>query len=51
MYRLVGGLVFVQQIPKAPTGKILRRLLKDAKGIEVVLYRQKVHAVVATPKL
>lgn len=51
MYRLVGGLVFVQQIPKAPTGKILRRLLKDTKGVEVMLYQQKVHAVVAAAKL
>ncbi|KAH8927265.1 acetyl-CoA synthetase-like protein [Atractiella rhizophila] len=30
-----GGLVFVEAIPKSPSGKILRRLLKDTKGVEV----------------
>ena len=42
---LVGGLVFVEQIPKSPSGKILRRVLKDGgkgmEGVEVVLYQPK----------
>ncbi|KAL2136568.1 hypothetical protein VTI74DRAFT_3113 [Chaetomium olivicolor] len=42
---LMGGIVFVDQIPKSPSGKILRRLLKsggdEAKGIEVKLYEKK----------
>ncbi|KAK1758074.1 acetyl-CoA synthetase-like protein [Echria macrotheca] len=42
---LVGGLVFVEQIPKSPSGKILRRVLKqggpETKGVEVVLYQKK----------
>lgn len=42
---LVGGIVFVDQIPKSPSGKILRRILKDggkeAQGIEVKLYEKK----------
>ncbi|KAI9166487.1 4-coumarate--CoA ligase [Paramyrothecium foliicola] len=37
---LKGGIVFVDQIPKSPSGKILRRVLKsgDVKGFEVNLY-------------
>lgn len=27
--RLAGGVVFVEEIPKSPTGKILRRILRD----------------------
>ncbi|KAL1841726.1 hypothetical protein VTJ49DRAFT_6640 [Mycothermus thermophilus] len=42
---LVGGLVFVDQIPKSPSGKILRRVLKaggkETKGFEVKLYEKK----------
>ncbi|KAK0726856.1 hypothetical protein B0T26DRAFT_737735 [Lasiosphaeria miniovina] len=42
---LVGGVVFVDQIPKSPSGKILRRLLKsggpEAKGVEIKLYERK----------
>ncbi len=42
---LIGGIVFVEQIPKSPSGKILRRLLKDGgpetKGVEVKLYEKK----------
>ncbi|KAK0725982.1 hypothetical protein B0H67DRAFT_482333, partial [Lasiosphaeris hirsuta] len=42
---LVGGIVFVDQIPKSPSGKILRRLLKDGgngtQGVEMVLYKPK----------
>ena len=42
---LIGGIVFVDQIPKSPSGKILRRLLKDGgpetKGVEVKLYEKK----------
>ena len=31
--RLRGGVKFVQEIPRSPSGKILRRLLRDkAKG-------------------
>ncbi|GAB7356926.1 hypothetical protein MBLNU459_g7775t2 [Dothideomycetes sp. NU459] len=41
---LQGNVVFVQQVPKSPSGKILRRLLKDTKGVEVVLYKRKVWA-------
>ncbi|KAK3364657.1 acetyl-CoA synthetase-like protein [Lasiosphaeria hispida] len=48
---LVGGIIFVDQIPKSPSGKILRRLLKDGgkgtQGVEVVLYQPKRRA----PKL
>ena len=41
-YRLRGGLVVVKQIPKSPSGKILRRLLKDVKdGQEFQLYTLK----------
>lgn len=40
---LVGGIVFVQQIPKSPSGKILRRVMRDGgvKGIQVALYQRK----------
>ncbi|KAH6630000.1 hypothetical protein B0J18DRAFT_419913 [Chaetomium sp. MPI-SDFR-AT-0129] len=42
---LVGGIVFVDQIPKSPSGKILRRLLKDggevARGVEFKVYTKK----------
>ncbi|KAJ4298368.1 hypothetical protein N0V88_003398 [Collariella sp. IMI 366227] len=42
---LKGGIVFVDQIPKSPSGKILRRLLKsggdEAKGFEVKLYEKR----------
>jgi acyl-CoA synthetase (AMP-forming)/AMP-acid ligase II len=42
---LMGGIVFVDQIPKSPSGKILRRVLKnggdETKGIEVKLYEKK----------
>lgn len=42
---LVGGIVFVDQIPKSPSGKILRRVLKnggpETKGVEVKLYVKK----------
>lgn len=42
---LIGGIVFVEQIPKSPSGKILRRVLKDggkeAQGVEVKLYEKK----------
>ncbi|KAK3372272.1 hypothetical protein B0H63DRAFT_527124 [Podospora didyma] len=43
---LVGGVVFVKAIPKSPSGKILRRVLKsggeETKGLEVMLYQKKV---------
>jgi acyl-CoA synthetase (AMP-forming)/AMP-acid ligase II len=37
---LKGGIVFVDAIPKSPSGKILRRVMKDGgvKGFEVKLY-------------
>lgn len=42
---LMGGIVFVDQIPKSPSGKILRRVLKnggpETKGVEVKLYVKK----------
>ncbi|CAN8098239.1 unnamed protein product [Discula destructiva] len=41
---LVGGIVFVDAIPKSPSGKILRRIMKDGGvqgGIEVALYEKK----------
>lgn len=40
---LVGGIVFVDQIPKSPSGKILRRVLKSGavKGYEVSVYERK----------
>ncbi|EGS22606.1 uncharacterized protein CTHT_0010770 [Thermochaetoides thermophila DSM 1495] len=42
---LMGGIVFVDQIPKSPSGKILRRVLKaggkETKGVEVKLYEKK----------
>ncbi|EPQ51761.1 acetyl-CoA synthetase-like protein [Gloeophyllum trabeum ATCC 11539] len=37
---LKGGILFIDQVPKNPSGKILRRLFKDCKGIEVQLYEQ-----------
>ena len=42
---LKGNVVFVEQIPKSPSGKILRRLLKDCKGLEVTLYPEGVSHV------
>jgi acyl-CoA synthetase (AMP-forming)/AMP-acid ligase II len=41
---LRGGIVFVEQIPKSPSGKILRRVLKEGKvkGTEVQVYVRKV---------
>lgn len=45
---LVGGMVFVEAIPKSPSGKILRRVLKAGEGItgtEVVLYQPKKRGV------
>ena len=42
---LVGGIVFVDQIPKSPSGKILRRVLKnggpETRGVEVSLYKSR----------
>lgn len=40
---LQGGIVFVDQIPKSPSGKILRRVLKQGgvNGYEVQLYARK----------
>ncbi|KPM37236.1 hypothetical protein AK830_g9315 [Neonectria ditissima] len=40
---LVGGIVFVEQIPKSPSGKILRRVMRDGgvQGLEVALYQRK----------
>ncbi|GAA5976868.1 hypothetical protein JCM11641_000895 [Rhodosporidiobolus odoratus] len=39
-----GGFVLCETIPKSPAGKILRRLLKDAKGVEVQVYEEKPRA-------
>ncbi|CAM1503649.1 Fc.00g012400.m01.CDS01 [Cosmosporella sp. VM-42] len=43
---LVGGIVFVKQIPKSPSGKILRRVMRDGgvQGLEVALYQRKKRA-------
>ncbi|KAK3354381.1 acetyl-CoA synthetase-like protein [Neurospora tetraspora] len=42
---LMGGVVFVKQIPKSPSGKILRRVLKSGgegtKGVEIQVYQKK----------
>ncbi|KAF4443133.1 hypothetical protein F53441_11532 [Fusarium austroafricanum] len=40
---LVGGIVFVKAIPKSPSGKILRRVIRDGgvQGFEVTLYQRK----------
>ncbi|KAF7563292.1 hypothetical protein G7046_g820 [Stylonectria norvegica] len=40
---LVGGVVFVEEIPKSPSGKILRRVMKEGgvKGYEVKLYQRR----------
>ncbi|KAM0078354.1 hypothetical protein ACKRZS_009070 [Fusarium odoratissimum] len=40
---LVGGIVFVKAIPKSPSGKILRRVIRDGgiQGFEVSLYQRK----------
>lgn len=34
----------VDEIPKSPAGKILRRLLKDKKGLHVKVYGVKIQA-------
>ncbi|KAI9902379.1 hypothetical protein N3K66_001731 [Trichothecium roseum] len=38
---LRGGIVFVEQVPKSPSGKILRRLMRDGgvRGVEVQVYK------------
>jgi acyl-CoA synthetase (AMP-forming)/AMP-acid ligase II len=38
--RLRGGIVFVDQIPKSPSGKILRRMMKEGQvtGVEFQVY-------------
>lgn len=44
---LTGGIVFVDAIPKSPSGKILRRVMKDGGvkgGIEVAVYQKKKRA-------
>jgi len=41
---LRGNVVFVDAVPKSPSGKILRRLLKDVKGRDVEIYPKKVKA-------
>lgn len=41
---LKGGIIFVDAIPKSPSGKILRRIMKDQGvkgGIEITLYEKK----------
>ncbi|CAI4215597.1 unnamed protein product [Parascedosporium putredinis] len=40
---LQGGIIFVEAIPKSPSGKILRRIMKDGgvKGFEVQIYQRK----------
>ncbi len=41
-----GGFVIVPAIPKSPSGKILRRTLKDTPGHFVQVYEEKVHGKV-----
>ncbi|PKS04927.1 hypothetical protein jhhlp_008293 [Lomentospora prolificans] len=43
---LQGGIVFVEAIPKSPSGKILRRIMKNGgvKGFEVQIYQRKKRA-------
>lgn len=38
---LRGGIVFVEQVPKSPSGKILRRVMRDGgvRGVEVQVYK------------
>lgn len=52
---LMGGVVFVKQIPKSPSGKILRRVLKSGgegtQGVEIQVYQKKKRAAVAASKL
>ena len=52
---LMGGVVFVKQIPKSPSGKILRRVLKSGgegtQGVEIQVYQKKRKGAVATSKL
>ncbi|KAI5477227.1 hypothetical protein MNV49_006600 [Pseudohyphozyma bogoriensis] len=40
---LRGGIVIVEAVPKSPTGKLLRRLLKETKGHHISVYEEKVH--------
>lgn len=42
--RIRGNFVIVDQIPKSPSGKILRRLLKDTKGNFVKVYEERIRA-------
>ncbi|KAK7206990.1 hypothetical protein BZA70DRAFT_341 [Myxozyma melibiosi] len=37
--RLYGGIVVLDEIPKSPSGKILRRLLKTRKGDKATVYK------------
>ncbi|GAA5908318.1 uncharacterized protein JCM6883_004345 [Sporobolomyces salmoneus] len=39
-----GGFVIIEQVPKSPAGKILRRLLNDTKGHHVQVYEEKIRA-------
>ncbi|KAK3951201.1 hypothetical protein QBC32DRAFT_325478 [Pseudoneurospora amorphoporcata] len=52
---LMGGVVFVKQIPKSPSGKILRRVLKSGgegtQGVEIQVYQKKRRGAVAPSKL
>lgn len=36
--------MIVDAVPKSPAGKILRRLLKDCKGLLVNVYEEKIRA-------
>ncbi|KAK3396257.1 acetyl-CoA synthetase-like protein [Sordaria brevicollis] len=52
---LMGGVVFVKQIPKSPSGKILRRVLKTGgegtQGVEIQVYQKKKRRAAAVAKL
>ncbi|CEQ38933.1 SPOSA6832_00422, partial [Sporobolomyces salmonicolor] len=43
-FRVRGGFVIVDAVPKSPAGKILRRLLKDSMGHHVQVYEDKKRA-------
>ncbi|CAH7675443.1 long-chain-fatty-acid-CoA ligase [Phakopsora pachyrhizi] len=48
---LKGGIVFVENLPISPSGKLNRRLLKNLKGLEIDLYPSQVEKNVLNYKL
>lgn len=45
-HRIRGGFVLVDAVPVSPAGKILRRSLKDIKGVHVEVYEKKHRATI-----